>query len=100
MYYTYILYNKSFDRFYIGQTQSLEERLVYHNGGKVKSTKPYIPWEMVWYMTFDTRSEAMIREKRLKNLKSHKRLCVFMSKKGVLNESSSSEFSFKIREST
>jgi putative endonuclease len=70
MFYVYILYAKDFDRFYIGQTNNLENRLIRHNMGYVKSTKSYLPWEMVFYEKYQTRSEAMVRENYLKSLKS------------------------------
>ena len=69
MYYVYVLYSFRFDRIYIGHTNNLRLRLERHNSGKVKSTKAYIPWELVHYEKFATRLEAMKREKELK---SHK----------------------------
>ena len=66
MYYTYVLYSETYDRLYVGQTDDLVLRLQNHNEGRVKSTKHYIPWEIIYFEEFDTRSEAMIREKQLK----------------------------------
>ena len=70
MFYTYILYSKNFDRFYIGQTENLILRLNTHNAGKVKSTKHYIPWELVYFESFDSRGEALKRERFLKHQKN------------------------------
>ena len=83
-FYTYILYSENHNKFYIGQTQNLEERLNRHNSGMVKSTSKYGPYVLAWYMTFPSRSLAMDRERKLKNLKSHKRLISFMNKFGTL----------------
>ncbi len=69
MYYVYVLYSAEYDKIYIGQTNDIGIRIERHNSGKVKSTKAYIPWELVHYEKFATRSEAMKREKELK---SHK----------------------------
>jgi len=69
MFYTYVLYSYIFERIYIGQTNNLNLRLFEHNSGECKSTKHYIPWELVFYETYLTRGEAMKREKELK---SHK----------------------------
>jgi predicted GIY-YIG superfamily endonuclease len=33
MYYTYILYSKQFDRYYIGQSEDITSRLEAHNKG-------------------------------------------------------------------
>jgi putative endonuclease len=58
-----------FDKIYVGQTNNLNDRIIQHNEAKVTSTKHYIPWELVYFEKFKTRSEAMKREKELK---SHK----------------------------
>jgi len=50
-----------------------------HNGGHVKSTAPCKPWKLVWLEDKDTRGEAMILERKLKNL-SKLRLNSFMIK--------------------
>jgi len=66
--YVYILHSPVFKRFYIGQTNNMNNRLSFHNKGNVKSTKPYIPFELVGYIAKSSRSEAMILERKLKNL--------------------------------
>ena len=66
----YILYSESKDRFYIGQTDNVDSRLNYHNSGYVKSTKPGIPWKLVFTKTFPDRSFAMTEEARLKRAKN------------------------------
>jgi putative endonuclease len=68
MFYVYILYSTRFDKFYIGQTNDLDNRLERHNAGTVSSTKPFLPWKMIFYISKETRSEALILEKKLKNL--------------------------------
>ncbi len=70
----YILYSHKFDRTYIGQTNNLENRLNYHNSGKVRSTKAYIPWERIYSENFYTRSESMNREKWFKSSAGRKLL--------------------------
>ncbi len=67
MFYTYVLINCKNTRRYIGHTQNLKERLEYHNMGKVRSTKAYRPWQVVYYEKFLTRDEAIRREKYLKS---------------------------------
>jgi len=100
MYHTYVLYSIEFARFYIGQTNNLGQRISKHNNREVRSTKAYVPWELVWHMSFETRSESMCRERKLKNLKSQKRLIQFMKKQGSISRESSSEFLEKTREFT
>jgi predicted GIY-YIG superfamily endonuclease len=43
MYYVYILYSATADRYYTGQTENLELRLQSHNSGLVTSTHAYVP---------------------------------------------------------
>ena len=66
MFYTYILYSKVFDRIYVGQSDDLPGRLARHKKGRVKSTKAFRPWELIYSEKFQSRSEAMRREKELK----------------------------------
>ncbi|MCI0449986.1 MAG: GIY-YIG nuclease family protein [Chlorobi bacterium] len=72
MHYTYILKSKITDKYYIGSTDNPERRLILHNEGYSISTKAYIPWKLVYFETFDTKTEALRREKQLKKMKSKK----------------------------
>ncbi len=67
MYYTYILLSSKSHLFYFGSAVNLRERLKLHNNGKIKSTKPYIPWKLVWYCAFETEKQARDFEKYLKS---------------------------------
>ncbi len=66
MFYTYVLYSAGFNRLYIGQSHDPNMRLDYHNSGSEFSTKPYIPWILLHTETFESRWEAMKRERELK----------------------------------
>lgn len=66
MYYTYILFNFQTSRYYIGYTPDLKNRLKQHHGGKVKSTKSSLNYELVWYCAFKTKDLALSFEKYLK----------------------------------
>ena len=57
-------------RYYIGSSENVARRLSDHNSGKVKSTKAYKPWEVVYTERFDTKSDAIKREKQIKSYKS------------------------------
>jgi putative endonuclease len=70
MFYVYILYSQHRDKYYVGQTNSLKIRLVRHNRGYVKSTKPYRPWVIVYSEEFSERSQAVQRETQIKSWKS------------------------------
>lgn len=64
--YVYCLYSDSHDKIYIGQTNNIEKRLTQHNAGKVKSTKAYVPYRLIYIEDFKTKKEAINREKELK----------------------------------
>jgi putative endonuclease len=66
MFHVYILYSESIQKFYIGQTQDLENRLAEHNSGETKSTHAGRPWQLKWSTQVATRSEAMKLEKKIK----------------------------------
>jgi putative endonuclease len=54
-------------KYYIGYTNDLNNRLESHNSGVNKATKPYTPWELVYYEAYRTKDAALMREKILKN---------------------------------
>jgi putative endonuclease len=62
MFYVYILKSLKDNHFYYGSTSNLDERLVYHNKGRVRATKSRIPWRMHYSEIFQTRKEAVQRE--------------------------------------
>jgi len=66
MYYVYILLSSKSHIFYFGSTNDLKKRIGLHNNGEVKSTKPHIPWKLVWYGAFKTEREARDFEHYLK----------------------------------
>ena len=68
----YILYSPEFNKTYVGQTNNLHSRLEYHNKGKVRSTKAYKPWMMIYSEDFTSRSGAMKREKWFKSSEGRK----------------------------
>ena len=70
MYKVYVLYSLSFHKIYIGQTDDLERRLFEHNDGLLSIyTKRYKPWEVIYMEEYQTRGEALKREKQLKSQK-------------------------------
>ncbi len=73
MYYVYILYSKSHDRYYVGQTNDVERRLIEHNENpRMTYTHKFRPWELVRQYEVDTRSNAMKLERYIKKMKSRK----------------------------
>jgi putative endonuclease len=62
----YVLYSKSLDKYYIGSTEDLPDRLSRHNSGRSQHTKRGAPWELAYCEEYDTRSEAVRRKRDLK----------------------------------
>ena len=77
-YYVYILESFKSKKYYIGQTEDLEARLTKHNEGRNLSTKHDIPWQLKWWKEFETRSEAIKVETRIKGLKKRNRVEKFV----------------------
>lgn len=67
MVFVYVLFSKEFNKFYVGLTTNLTERLRTHNAGKVTSTKAYKPWMMIYNESYPTLEAARNREKYLKS---------------------------------
>jgi len=67
MIYVYAIKSKKDGRIYVGMTDNLERRLKEHNTGKTKSTKGFIPWELIYKVEFANREIARVREKYLKS---------------------------------
>jgi len=72
MFTVYILYSKTSDKYYIGHTASMEDRLERHNQGRSISTKSGKPWMLVHTESFPSKSEAYQREMIIKSKKSRK----------------------------
>ena len=72
MYFTYILYSKSINKYYVGSTQDLELRLERHNSCWGRFSSRGIPWVLVYHESFFSKSEAIKREIEIKKKKSRK----------------------------
>ncbi len=74
MFYVYILYSQTLDRFYVGQTNSLKDRLNAHTKhlGLTRYTKRANDWILKYYEEYSSRSAATKREKRIKKMKSRR----------------------------
>lgn len=64
--YVYVLYSDVSKSFYVGFTKDLKQRLAEHNKGLNFSTKPYIPWKLIYYEAHTAIADAKRREKYLK----------------------------------
>jgi len=64
--FVYILKSQKDGSYYIGFTADMNQRLAYHNAGKSRYTSRKMPWRIVYTESFESRSEAMKRERFLK----------------------------------
>ncbi len=64
----YILHSEKFDKIYIGYTKNLLQRFLSHNELGTKGyTLKFRPWRVFYVEFFNSKSEAMRREKELKS---------------------------------
>ena len=70
----YILYSPLLDKYYIGETENLEERIRLHNTGFFKNayTSKVSDWELYLMISCRDRIQARKIEKYIKNMKSRK----------------------------
>jgi putative endonuclease len=66
MYYTYALYSKKINKFYIGFTDNLKRRTKEHKSGKTHSTKRMKDFELTYYEACKSKKDAQDRERQLK----------------------------------
>jgi len=65
LYHLYVLENNQ-GKHYIGISADIVKRLEAHNSGRVRSTKSYRPWRIIYQEECGGRIEARRREKKLK----------------------------------
>ena len=71
MFYTYIIYSQSRDRYYSGYTSATpQDRLDRHNNGMTLSTRSGIPWILVFSKSFENKTDAIKFENLIKRQKS------------------------------
>ena len=69
MFAVYVLESDRDGKLYIGVTGNIEQRLKYHNWGKVRSTKGRRPFRLLGHKEFATFDKARSAEVNLKRLK-------------------------------
>ncbi|MEI9958790.1 MAG: GIY-YIG nuclease family protein [Ferruginibacter sp.] len=69
-FFVYILQSMKDFSFYVGQCNDLDWRVSKHNEGMSRYTATKRPWRLVYFEMYNSRSEALKREKQIKNMKS------------------------------
>ena len=62
-YYVYVLKSSKDGRLYKGLSADVNVRAAQHNAGKVKATRAFRPWVLVYQEQFDTLAAARERER-------------------------------------
>jgi putative endonuclease len=81
-YYFYILYSLRLNRYYIGHTSNLEERLRKHNSNHKGFTGKTDDWKLVHTEIYNSKSDAYQRELEVKKQKSRKMIEKLTGKTG------------------
>ena len=79
-YFTYILQSEESGMLYIGQSQDIVQRLLRHNSNRSKFTRNIGPGKIIFCCAFETRSEAVAMEARLKAIKNRDRILDWISR--------------------
>jgi len=66
----YIIQSEADGTYYVGSTENVSARLEQHNLGWTRSTKAMRPWKVVHIQECQTKTEAMKRERQIKQMKS------------------------------
>jgi len=72
MFYLYIIYSEKLDKFYVGYSSDLKERLRKHNSSNKSFTGNSNDWKIVYTEEYKSKNDVMFREKQIKKWKSRK----------------------------
>ena len=73
-YHVYILYSSSLDKYYVGYTESLKERVEQHNAGHYNGsyTMQTTDWELFYSISCESKKQSILIERHIKRMKSRK----------------------------
>jgi len=74
MHFVYIIYSKKIDKYYVGETPDVANRLLQHNEHYFPTnfTKSASDWKLFLKLNFETKEDAQKAEKFIKKMKSRK----------------------------
>lgn len=72
MFWVYILYSAGLNKYYVGYTENVANRLQQHNAGLSSFTAKANDWILKYSEKFETREAAHTRELEIKRKKSRK----------------------------
>ncbi|MEK7140639.1 MAG: GIY-YIG nuclease family protein [Patescibacteria group bacterium] len=74
MHTVYVLKSLKDGELYIGCTSNLDNRVEYHNQGRVKSTKHRRPFDLIYQEDYENVYDALKAERRYKSAKGKREL--------------------------
>ena len=74
MHFVYVIFSRSRSRYYVGETEDVAQRLIWHNSHLFKgsATSNAADWQLKKIMVVENRKEARIVEEYIKSMKSSK----------------------------
>jgi putative endonuclease len=84
MFYVYILRSEKDAVYYKGVSENPLLRLYFHNEGKSTFTSKKIPWELIALFQFETKADALTKEKKLKKYPTKSLIALIESEKNIL----------------
>ena len=80
--FVYIITNHTNNVFYTGITNNLQRRILEHKKGTNKDSfsKKYHLYKLIWFEEFGTPEEAIIIEKRVKDMSRKKKMALIENK--------------------
>jgi len=79
MYYVYLLRSKNQPWIYVGYTTNLKRRVAEHQNGLSKATKPYCPFELLFYEAYKSKVDAKRREVYFKTNQGKRALKIMLN---------------------
>jgi putative endonuclease len=80
-FFVYAISSAAKQQIYIGFSKDVNKRLKEHNNGLNFSTKPYRPWELIYFEAHTNELDARRREKYLKTTQGKRALKLMLREK-------------------
>ena len=88
MHFLYIIYSKTSDKYYVGETHNIEERILKHNAHQYKNAFSKIAqdWETKLTKQLKSKEEAVFLERFIKRMKSRKFILKIIDNPDILDD--------------
>ncbi len=86
MYFVYIIKSTLDGTYYKGFSEDPYKRIAQHNAGESQYTTSKAPWELICLLGFDSKTAALIKEKKLKKYSTASLEALIKSGQNLLNQ--------------